>query len=92
MPARTFKALCPVCSSTMRANGSDSISPFLKRAVYNCNNSECGHIAYLNISFSHTVSPSALEPPEGVDHPNLCYVKNGVLNRPLLSGKKYVSS
>ena len=58
------KIRCDRCGSTARIESSVEISASFKTLYCSCRNPECGHTFVMNLEFSHTLSPSALDLPE----------------------------
>ena len=55
---------CDRCESIARIESSSEISPTYKKLYCSCRNPECGHTWVMDLQFSHTLSPSALDLPE----------------------------
>ena len=55
---------CDRCESLARIESSSEISPTYKKRYCMCRNPECGHTRVMDLSCSHTLSPSALDLPE----------------------------
>ncbi|WP_230354216.1 ogr/Delta-like zinc finger family protein [Lelliottia sp. WAP21] len=51
---------CPVCVSAATVRKINRKPPKLSDVYCYCSNVECGHTFVMNVSFSHTISPSAL--------------------------------
>lgn len=60
------KIRCDRCESPARIESSVEISPLSKRLYCSCRNPECGHTFVMDLSFSHTLSPSALDLPDNL--------------------------
>jgi hypothetical protein len=49
-------------------NGGSQITQDVKQLYCSCNNPQCGHGFVMNLAFSHTLSPSAVDmPPEALE-------------------------
>lgn len=57
---------CCKCGSKAAIESSKEISDLLKQLYCCCRNPECGHTFVVNMEFSHTLSPSALDLPEAL--------------------------
>ncbi|GME29667.1 MULTISPECIES: ogr/Delta-like zinc finger family protein [unclassified Pantoea] len=51
---------CPVCLTNATIRKTNRKPPQLSDVYCQCTNLECGHTFVMNVSFSHTISPSAL--------------------------------
>ena len=56
MSSRVF---CPECGEKSRIQKTNRIDIRYSDLYCSCNNAECGHSFVMNLSFSHTLSPSA---------------------------------
>ncbi len=56
---------CNRCESTATIHSSSEESEFVKKLYCTCNNPKCGHSFVMDLTFSNTLSPSALDFPEG---------------------------
>jgi len=54
-----MKILCPECGCKAKIQKSNRISEKYSDLYCSCSDPECGHTFVLNLSFSHTLSPSA---------------------------------
>ena len=54
---------CDRCESIARIESSVEISPSCKKLYCSCRNPECDHTWVMDLSFFHTLSPSALDLP-----------------------------
>ena len=54
-----MRVLCPECGDKSRIQKTNRISNSYTDLYCSCNNAECGHSFVMNLSFSHTLSPSA---------------------------------
>lgn len=61
MAVRIF---CDRCEKIARIESSVTITSTYKRLYCSCRNPECGHTWVMDLSYSHTLSPSALDLPE----------------------------
>ncbi|HFS3063639.1 TPA: ogr/Delta-like zinc finger family protein, partial [Escherichia coli] len=57
---RSHKIVCPECGSNSTTKKTVRKHPHLSDMYCACNNVECGHTFVMNMTFSHTLSPSAL--------------------------------
>ena len=57
---RIMKMTCPVCLANATIRKTNRKHPQLSDVYCQCTNLECGHTFVMNVSFSHTISPSAL--------------------------------
>lgn len=57
---------CTRCTSKATIRTSKDMGATLRQLYCTCNDPECGHSFVMNLSFSHTLSPSALDLPESV--------------------------
>ena len=57
---------CPRCEKKAFIRTSQRISSTVRTLYCACSNVECGHTFVAQVSFSHTISPSALDLPEQV--------------------------
>lgn len=60
---RTMKMMrmyCPTCQAVARIGKTNRKHPQLYDVYCYCSNVECGHSFVMNVAFSHSVSPSAL--------------------------------
>lgn len=51
---------CPYYLADATIRKTNRKHPQLSDVYYQCTNLECGHTFVMNVSFSHTISPSAL--------------------------------
>jgi len=54
-----MRVLCPESGDKSRIQKTNRISNSYTDLYCSCNNAECGHSFVMNLSFSHTLSPSA---------------------------------
>jgi hypothetical protein len=54
-----MRVVCPECGDKSRIQKTNRISNSYTDLYCSCNNAECGHSFVMNLSFSHTLSPSA---------------------------------
>ncbi|WP_083543894.1 ogr/Delta-like zinc finger family protein [Moritella sp. JT01] len=54
-----MRVVCPDCGVKSRIQKTNRISNSYTDLYCSCNNAECGHSFVMNLSFSHTLSPSA---------------------------------
>lgn len=54
---------CTECDAKAVIRSSERISNVTRRAYCVCSNPQCGHTFAVDVSFSHTISPSALALP-----------------------------
>lgn len=57
---------CPICKKKAVIRSSEELSATFRRLYCACLNPRCGHGYVLELTFSHTLSPSALDLPEAV--------------------------
>ena len=60
------KIKCNRCDSRAIIQSSSEESDAVKKLYCSCSNPECGHSFVMELSFSHTLSPSALDFPEAI--------------------------
>lgn len=58
---RVMKIKCPECQADAKISKTNRKHPQLSDLYCACSNIECGHTFVMNVSFSHTLSPSALK-------------------------------
>jgi hypothetical protein len=58
---RIMKMTCPECLASATIRKTNRKHPQLADVYCSCTNVECGHTFVMNVSFSHTISPSALK-------------------------------
>ena len=54
-----MRVVCPECGEKARIQKSNSISAGYSDLYCSCSDPECGHSFVMNLTFSHTLSPSA---------------------------------
>lgn len=54
-----MRILCPTCHNKAVIGKTDRLSPACANLYCSCTDAECGHTFVTNVSFSHTLSPSA---------------------------------
>ncbi|TOC50942.1 transcriptional regulator [Vibrio parahaemolyticus] len=54
-----MRVLCPECGEKSRIQKSNRISSGYADLYCACSDAECGHTFVMNLSYSHTLSPSA---------------------------------
>lgn len=59
-----MRIYCTRCQSKAIIRSSREMSPNLRQLYCLCSDPECGHGFVMDLSFSHTLSPSALDLPE----------------------------
>ncbi len=60
-----MRIVCLKCQNKAVIHSSSIESDEYKKLYCTCSNPECGHSFAMDLSFSHTISPSALDlPPE----------------------------
>ncbi len=59
-----FRVHCPTCGKVAVITTSNEMDPSIKQAYCACKDPECGHTFVVNVEFSHSLSPSALNLPE----------------------------
>lgn len=55
---------CNKCGSNATIRSSDQLSTEVKRLYCICNNIQCGHTFAMDVTFSYTISPSAMDLPQ----------------------------
>lgn len=58
---RIMKMTCPECLASATIRKTNRKHPQLADVYCSYTNVECGHTFVMNVSFSHTISPSALK-------------------------------
>ena len=58
---RIMKMTCPECLADATIRKTNRKHPQLADVYCSCTNIECGHTFVMSVSFSHTISPSALK-------------------------------
>ncbi|BBU94780.1 ogr/Delta-like zinc finger family protein [Providencia rettgeri] len=56
---QVLKIFCPICGHRATIRKSNRKHREISDVYCSCNDVECGHTYVLNITFSHTISPSA---------------------------------
>lgn len=54
-----MRVFCPECGNKSRIQKTNRISESYSDLYCSCSDPECGHTYVMNLSFSHTLSPSA---------------------------------
>jgi len=54
-----MRVICPECGEKARIQKSNRISTEYSDLYCSCSDPECGHSFVMNLTFSHTLSPSA---------------------------------
>ncbi|EHH1172432.1 ogr/Delta-like zinc finger family protein [Vibrio parahaemolyticus] len=54
-----MRVVCPECGQKSRIQKSNRISASYSDLYCSCSDPECGHTFVMNLSYSHTLSPSA---------------------------------
>lgn len=54
-----MRILCPTCYNKAVIGKTDRLSPAHANLYCSCSDPECGHTFVTNVSFSHTLNPSA---------------------------------
>ncbi|EHC7287151.1 ogr/Delta-like zinc finger family protein [Vibrio parahaemolyticus] len=54
-----MRAICPECGEKARIQKSNRISASYSDLYCSCSDPECGHTFVMNLTFSHTLSPSS---------------------------------
>jgi len=62
----TMRIKCNKCGSNATIRSSDQPSTEIKRLYCICNNIQCGHTFAMDVTFSYTISPSAMDLPREV--------------------------
>ena len=58
-----MRIYCDRCRGKARITSTRELSPQYRQLYCSCNNAECGHTFVLDLTFSHSLSPSALDLP-----------------------------
>lgn len=58
-----IRVRCNKCGNVARVESSKELGGELKQLYCSCRNPECGHTFVMDLAFSHTLSPSALDLP-----------------------------
>ena len=61
-----MRIYCSRCQSTAVIQSSSQESEEVKKLYCTCNNPNCGHSFVMDLTFSHTLSPSAMDMPRGL--------------------------
>ena len=61
-----MRIYCTRCTNKAIIRTSKEMSPTTRQLYCSCTDPECGHTFVMDLSFSHTLSPSALDLPEPV--------------------------
>ena len=61
-----MRITCTKCKERAMIRTSEEMSETLRRLYCVCRNPQCGHTFVMDLSFSHTLSPSALDLPESI--------------------------
>ena len=59
-----MRITCDRCKSRAIITSCRELSPVYRQLYCCCKNAECGHSFVVDLTFSHTLSPSALDLPE----------------------------
>ncbi|HAS89845.1 MAG TPA: transcriptional regulator [Desulfovibrio sp.] len=62
----SVKVVCIKCGSVGRIESSSQEGETVKKLYCSCKNPRCGHTWADELSYSHTISPSALDLPEQI--------------------------
>ncbi|EGQ7792758.1 ogr/Delta-like zinc finger family protein [Vibrio parahaemolyticus] len=54
-----MRVICPECGEKARIQKSNRISASYSDLYCSCSDPECGHTFVMNLTFSHTLSPSS---------------------------------
>lgn len=54
-----MRVLCPECGEKSRIQKTNRITTSVSDLYCSCGDPECGHTFVMNLSYSHTLSPSA---------------------------------
>lgn len=60
----SMRIKCNKCGSHATIRSSEQPSTEVKRLYCICNNIQCGHTFAMDVTFSYTISPSAMDLPE----------------------------
>ncbi|EPR43125.1 transcriptional activator Ogr/delta [Desulfovibrio sp. X2] len=61
-----MRIICDRCKSKAIITTTRELTPQFRKLYCACTNPECGHTFVVNVEFSHTLSPSALDLPDTV--------------------------
>ena len=61
-----MKIICNRCGHSAFISSSSVESDEVKKLYCCCKNADCGHTFVMDLTFSHTLSPSAMDIPEDV--------------------------
>lgn len=59
-----MRIICDRCGGKARIETTREITTSFRHLYCSCTNAECGHTFVMDLSFSHTLSPSAFDLPE----------------------------
>lgn len=61
-----MRIYCPRCEAKATIRTSKELSATMRQLYCTCNDPECGHTFVMDLTFSHTLSPSALDLPDQI--------------------------
>lgn len=61
-----MRIYCPRCEAKATIRTSKELSATMRQLYCTCNDPECGHTFVMDLTFSHTLSPSARDLPEHI--------------------------
>ncbi len=61
-----MRIYCPRCEAKAIIRTSKELSATMRQLYCTCNDPECGHTFVMDLTFSHTLSPSALDLPDQI--------------------------
>ncbi len=61
-----MRIYCPRCETKAVIRTSKELSATMRQLYCTCNDPECGHTFVMDLTFSHTLSPSALDLPDQI--------------------------
>lgn len=61
-----MRIYCPRCEAKATIRTSKELSATMRQLYCTCNDPECGHTFVMDLTFSHTLSPSARDLPEQI--------------------------
>lgn len=61
-----MRVYCDRCGSKAKITSTRDLTPQYRQLYCLCGNAECGHSFVADLTFSHTLSPSALDLPKAL--------------------------
>jgi Ogr/Delta-like zinc finger len=59
-----YRLICPYCNSSSTIRHSEQVTETVRNIYAACRNLDCGHTWKAQLSFVHTISPSAVPRPD----------------------------